>query len=142
MTLTELENVKLGDPLGIVRYNAGGAIVDSTLQRGIAPESSSLATDDAETYVATDDFGQRVAVVALKHIHDGKAELGVESIDSSIGSNTELMRSVIRTAMQRNGVTVGTLDPELVDLLDVPPEQWQNIGFLPDDSGHYTFTGA
>jgi hypothetical protein len=142
MTLTELGSVEPGDPLGAFRYNAGAAVIDSTINEGIAPQSSSLAAGDAEAYVAIDDTGREIAAVGLEHIHDGQAELGIESRRGSIENNPTLMRSVIRSAMKRSGVTVGTLDSELVDMLDIPEDRWKEIGFLPDSSGNYTFIGS
>ncbi len=142
MTLTELGSVEAGDPLGLIRYQAGAALAESPLKEGVAPKSSSLSAEDAQSYVVTDDMGNPLVALGLQHIHDGRAELGLESRSGNLESHVSLMRGVVRDAMRRNGIKIGHLDPELVDMLDVPADQWQQIGFAPDSSGHYTFTGA
>ena len=142
MTLTELGSVEPGDPLGSVRYQAGAALVESPLKEGVAPESSSLSAEDAHSYVVTDDMGHPVVALGIQHIHDGRAELGLESRIGDLESHVSLMRSVVRDAMHRNGVQVGVVGPELVDMLDVPQDKWRDMGFLPDSSGAYTFVGA
>lgn len=142
MTLTELGSVEAGDPLGSIRYQAGAVLVESPLKEGIAPKSSSLSAEDAHSYVVTDDMGNPVVALGLQHIHDGRAELGLESRSGNLESHVSLMRGAVRDGMRRNGVQVGVVGPELVDMLDVPQDKWQAMGFLPDSSGAYTFVGS
>lgn len=139
MTLTELEKAKPGPSVGHIRHG-GGQLIDTDITRGIVPESSDLAAEDADVYVTTDSQGRADIAIGLEHIHDGQADLGIEALDGESLSDPSFMQKVVVEAMHQSGVQLASVNPEVAA---VPEEALSQAGFHPDPSGEtYTLSLA
>jgi hypothetical protein len=138
MTLTELENVKPGRSVGHIRHG-GGQLIDTDITRGVVPESSNFAANDAEIYVATDSLGHADVAIGLEHIHDGEADLGIETFDGKTLDPSFAQKLVIE-AMHQSGVRLASLDPNMAAITE---EALPQVGFQPDPAGeNYTLSLA
>ena len=139
MTLTELAMAKPGETLGHVRHG-GGQLTETDVTRGVMPESSDLAASDARVFVTTDALGRPDVIIGMQHIHDGKAELGIETIERGSLKDPSFMQKLVVDAMARSGVEHVSLDPQVVA---VPERILPQAGFQPDAAGEaYTFSVA
>ncbi len=139
MTLTELDNAKPGRSVGNIRHGSG-QLIDTDITRGIVPESSGLAADDAKVYVATDSAGRADVAIGLEHIHDGEADLGIETFDGNDLNDLPFAQKLVLEAMRQSGVRLVSLNPEVAA---IPEEALPQVGFQPDPSGEtYTFSLA
>ncbi len=139
MTLTELEKAKPGPSVGHIRHG-GAQLIDTDITKGIVPESSNLAAEDTDVYVITDSRGRADIAIGLEHIHDGRADLGIEAIDRGSLSDPSYMQKVVVEAMHQSGVQIADLNPEVAD---VDEKALPQAGFQPDESGDtYTFSLA
>ncbi len=140
MTLTELENAKPGPSVGRIRHG-GGQLIDTNITKGVVPESSDLAADDAEVYVTTNSAGQGDIAIGLEHIHEGEADLGIEAINGeALSRDPSFMQKLVVEAMHQSGVQCASLDPEVAA---IPEADLPQVGFQPDPSGEtYTLSLA
>jgi hypothetical protein len=131
MTLTDLEKVKPGPSVGHIRHGRG-QLIDIDVARGIVPESSDLADEDARVFVTTDNAGAVDVAIGLENIAEGEADLAILNLDGDPLFNRKLMTEVMR----QSDVRVGNLNPELAD---APAPVLQAMGFQQGPSGDYTF---
>ena len=138
MTSTELALVTPGETVGYIRHG-GAQITETDITLGTAPDTSTLAAEDARVFVTTDDMGKPDIAVGYEGIHDGQAVIGIESISGRGLEETSFVQRLITETMAKSNVKLASLSPNAV--ASIPKEALPQIGFHLDDSGEdYTFS--